>query len=55
MIQRASAFSRSVVVAELAALSEKVEVEGSCYREPLPLVAISLSRNLVAFSEKVEV
>ncbi len=38
LIQRASTFSNPVVVADLAALSEKVEVEGYCYREPQTLV-----------------
>ena len=36
-IQRASAFSNSVVVSDLAAFSEQVEAEWSCYREPQPL------------------
>jgi len=44
LIQRASTFSNPVVVADLAALSEKVEVEGYCYREPQPLVTLSLSQ-----------
>ena len=53
MKRRASAFSRSVVVAELAALSEKVEVEGSCYSEPQPLVALSMSRNVLPFQNRL--
>jgi len=39
--QRASAFRRSVVVAELVAFSEQAEVEGCGNKEPQPLVTLS--------------
>jgi len=55
LLQRASAFSSSVVVANLAAFSEQVKAEGSQNKEPQPSVISSLNRCIEALKEKVEV
>ena len=52
--RRTSAFSNRSMAADVVAFIEQVEVEGCCYKEPQPLVTLSLSRNLAAFSEEVE-
>jgi len=49
LIQRASTFSNPVVVADLAALSEKVEVKGCGYRDPQPSLTLSLSQTWLPF------
>jgi len=53
LLQRASAFSRPVVVANIVAFSEKVEVLGCCYEEPQPLVVFSLSRIWLPFLNRL--
>ena len=45
LLQRALAFSNTVVVAKLVTFSEKVEAVGGGNKEPQPLVVLSLSRN----------
>jgi len=43
LLQRTLAFCSLVFVATCVAFSEQVEAEESCYREPQPLVVLSLS------------
>ena len=53
MLQKASALSNPVVVAKWVAFAEKVEAEWSCYKEPQPLVAMSLSQTALPFRKRL--